>query len=222
MSVPSSTPARNVIFDFGGVLLRWRPQEVIDAFYAEEDLRGSLSRNVFRHPDWVEMDRGSLSEDTAVQRFAARMNRPVQEMQTLLQLVKESLVPLPQTVGLLHELAGRGVPLYGLSNMPASMFGYLRGRYDHWRLFRGIVISGEVQLTKPDPAIFAYICRQHQLEPAETIFVDDLAPNIEAADKLGFRTILFRDAERCAQDLDRFLGNLNSHAPRGPSPERQM
>jgi len=207
MDVPSSTAVRNVIFDFGGVLLRWQPQEIIDAFYAEEALRSSLRRHVFRHPDWVEMDRGSLGEDVAVQRFAARMNRPVQEMQALLQFVKESLVPLPETVELVHELAGRGVPLYGLSNMPASTFSYLRARYDHWKLFQGIVISGEVKLIKPDPEIFEHICSQYQLDPSETIFVDDHSANVEAADRLGFRTILFRGAERCAQDLNTFLGD---------------
>ncbi len=202
-----ATATHNVIFDFGGVLLRWQPQEIIDAFYAEEDLRDSLSRNVFRHPDWIEMDRGSLAESAAAHRFAARMNRPVQEMEALLHLVKESLVPIPETVALVHELAGRGVPLYGLCNMPASTFTYLRGRYHHWNLFQGIVISGEVKLIKPDPAIFAHICSQHRLEPSNTIFVDDHLPNIEAANKLGFRTILFRDAERCAQDVNSFLGH---------------
>lgn len=207
MDNPNSTAARKVIFDFGGVVLRWQPQEIVDTFYAEADLRDSLSRNVFRHPDWIEMDRGALEEDTAVHRFAARMNRPLQEMQSLLQLVKESLVPLAKTVELIRELAGRGVPLYGLSNMPASTFAYLRGRYDHWKLFRGIVISGEVKLIKPDAAIFEYICSQHQLDPSETVFVDDHSPNIEAAEKLGFRTVLFRDAELCARDLNAFLGH---------------
>jgi len=207
MEVPSSAAARSVVFDFGGVLLRWQPQQIIDAFYAEQDLRAALSRNVFRHPDWIEMDRGSLAEDIAAHRFAARMNRPVQEMRALLQLVKESLVPLPETVELVRELAARGVPLYGLSNMPASTFAYLHGRYDHWKHFQGIVISGEVKLIKPDPAIFAHLCRQHHLEPSGTIFIDDHSPNIEAAQRLGFSTILFRDTEECARDLNTLLGS---------------
>src|SRR5215469_7807551 len=104
MEVPSSAAARSVVFDFGGVLLRWQPQQIIDAFYAEQDLRAALSRNVFGHPDWIEMDRGSLAEDTAAHRFAARMNRPVEEMRGQLQLVRESLVPLPETIDLVHEL----------------------------------------------------------------------------------------------------------------------
>jgi putative hydrolase of the HAD superfamily len=197
---------RSVIFDFGGVLLRWQPQEIIDAFYEDEALRGALSENVFRHPDWLEMDRGSLDDDAAVLRFAARMNRPPLEMQKLLQLVKSSLLPVPEVIAILRNLSERGVPVYGLSNMSVSTFAYLSQRYDHWKLFKDIVISGEVKLIKPDAAIFEHICRQNRLQPAETIFVDDHLPNIEAAARLGFRTILFRDAGQCAQELNALLG----------------
>jgi putative hydrolase of the HAD superfamily len=195
----------NVIFDFGGVILRWQPQEIIEAFYEDETLRSALSRHVFRHPDWLEMDRGSLDEDTAVVRFAERMNRPAAEMQALMRLVKSSLVPVPEVITIVRELSERGVPVYGLSNMSASTFAYLSQRYDHWKLFRDIVISGEVKLIKPDAAIFEYISRRNRLEPSETIFVDDHSPNIDAAARLGFRTILFRDAGQCAHQLNALL-----------------
>lgn len=197
--------SRSVIFDFGGVLLRWQPQEIIDAFYEDQALRSALSRNVFRHPDWLEMDRGSLDEETAAVRFAARMNRPAPEIRALLQLVKSSLVPVPEVIAIVRDLSARGVPVYGLSNMPASTFTYLSQRYDHWRLFEDIVISGEVKLIKPDAAIFEYICRRNRLEPGETIFVDDHSPNTDAAARLGFRTILFRNPDQCAQELDALL-----------------
>jgi putative hydrolase of the HAD superfamily len=198
--------SRSVIFDFGGVLLRWQPQEIIDAFYEDPALRSALSRNVFRHPDWLEMDRGSLDDDTAVLRFAARMNRPEAEMRALMQLVKSSLVPVPEVIAIVRALSEGGVPVYGLSNMPASTFAYLQ-RYDHWKLFRDIVISGEVKLIKPDAAIFEYISRRNRLEPSETIFIDDHSPNIDAASRLGFRTILFKDAGQCAHELNAFLGS---------------
>ena len=199
--------SRSVIFDFGGVLLRWQPQEIIDAFYEDQALRSALSRNVFRHPDWLEMDRGSLDEDAAVLRFAARMNRPEPEMRRLLQLVKSSLVPVPEVVAIVRGLSERCVPVYGLSNMSAATFSYLSQRYDHWTLFRDIVISGEVKLIKPDAAIFEYICRRNGLEPSETIFIDDHSPNTDAAARLGLRTILFRDANKCAQELNALLGS---------------
>ena len=53
----SRPPIRNVVFDLGGVLLRWRPQELIDAFYAEAHLREALRREAFHHSDWIELDR---------------------------------------------------------------------------------------------------------------------------------------------------------------------
>ena len=73
-----------MIFDFGGVLVRWKPQEIIDHFYQDADLRARLREEVFQHPDWLEMDRGALDDAQAVRRFATRMGRPEAEMLELL------------------------------------------------------------------------------------------------------------------------------------------
>lgn len=199
--------ARNVIFDFGGVLVRWQPEAVIAGFYADDVLRERVRAAVFSHPDWLDIDRGTLIEDTAIERFAARMDRPAAEMRELMRHIKDSLTPLPDSVAILNELAQRGVPLYGLSNMSAPIFALLRSRYDHWDRFRGVVISGEVGLVKPEPEIFHHIAQRYGLIPAETVFIDDHLPNIESARRLGFRTIHFADAAQCRRELD-------THMPR--------
>jgi len=192
---------RNVIFDFGGVLVRWQPEAVIASFYTDDALRERVREAVIRHPDWVDIDRGTLSEDTAIERFAARMQRPAAEMRELMRHIKDSLTAMPDTVALLEELVQRGVPVYGLSNMSAPIFALLRSRYDHWDRFRGIVISGEVGLVKPEPEIFHHITDCYSLIPAETVFIDDHLPNIESAGRLGFRTIHFADAAQCRREL---------------------
>jgi putative hydrolase of the HAD superfamily len=202
MSAPSS---RNVIFDFGGVLVRWKPQEIIDNFYQDAELRARLREEVFQHPDWLEMDRGALDDAQAVRRFAARMSRPEAEMLELLQRVKESLVPLEASLELVHGLAQRGIPVYGLSNMSTSTFQHLQGRHAIWDVFRGIVISGDIQLVKPDPRIFEHISQTYGLAPARTAFVDDLEPNVEAASRHGFRAIRFESAAQCRAELDAWL-----------------
>ena len=199
-------PIRNVIFDFGGVLIRWKPQEIIDDFYRDAGLRSRLGPAVFQHPDWLEMDRGTLDEETAVQRFAARMERPPEEMRALMEAVRAFITPMEPSFALARQLEQRGIALYGLSNIAAHNFAYLRDRYDHWQVFRGIVISGEVKLIKPDPAIFMHILQQYQLDPKETAFIDDLAPNIEAARQLGFRAIQFHDVRQCERDLEVVIG----------------
>jgi putative hydrolase of the HAD superfamily len=195
-------PIRNVIFDFGGVLVRWKPREIIDSFYSEVDLRERLAQSVFQHSDWVDLDRGVLSEEQAVERFAARMRRRPEEMRALLGVVKESLIPLDESFKIARELARRGYQLYGLSNISVPMFTHLRERSDRWRIFRGIVISGEIQLAKPDKAIFEYLCRRYDLKPVESIFIDDHLPNIETARALNFRTVLFENVSTCVQELE--------------------
>jgi putative hydrolase of the HAD superfamily len=201
----SPPPTRNVIFDFGGVLVRWKPQEIIDDFYQDEELRGRLRDQVFQHPDWLEMDRGALDDAQAAERFATRMNRPAAEMHDLLQRVKESLVPMDSSLDLVNGLAERGIPVYGLSNMSTSTFQHLEDRHAIWDVFRGIVISGHIKLVKPDPRIFEHISRTYALAPEATAFIDDLEPNVEAASRHGFRGIRFASAAQCRDELDAWL-----------------
>jgi putative hydrolase of the HAD superfamily len=201
---------RNVVFDFGGVLVRWRPLELIESFYPEGPLRGRVRELVFEHPDWVEMDRGSMSDAAAAERFAARLGRPEAEMHSLLQHVKDSLTPLPDTVAIVRELKSRGVPIYGLSNMSAATFAHLRERHSFWDDFIGIVISAHVGLIKPDPRIFEHLCGRFALDPAETLFIDDHLPNVESAGRLGFRTIHFSNANGCLEGIET---HLNGRGP---------
>jgi putative hydrolase of the HAD superfamily len=119
--------------------------------------------------------------------------------------VRDSLVAKPDTVTLMRALHGRGIALYCLSNMPASIYAQLRIRHEFWDVFRGIVISGEVMMVKPEPEVFTHLLERFGLRAQETVFIDDLPANIEAARRIGLHTILFRDAAQCRQELDRLL-----------------
>ena len=198
---------RNVIFDFGGVLVPWQPLEVIETFYADEALRPVIARAILQHPDWLEMDRGTLDDEAAIERFAARTGRSVAEMSAFLQHVRESLTPIPAMVALVRELVARGVPLYGLSNMATKTFAWLQSQHELWGLFEGIVISAHLRMMKPDSEIFEHILREYGLNATETVFIDDNRPNVEAARRLGLRTILFQSPEQCASELRQLLGS---------------
>jgi putative hydrolase of the HAD superfamily len=197
---------RNVIFDLGGVLVTWRPREIIENFYAEPELRTALGEQVFAHPDWVELDRGTLDEQTAARRFAERTSRPVEEMVALLERVRESLQPVPDTVALAESLRSRGLNLYALSNISQTMFDHIRARHAFFDLFSGIVISGAINAVKPEPVIYQHLAERYSLVFAESVFVDDLPANVEAARRLGLAAVLFEDAAQCGRDLERLLG----------------
>jgi putative hydrolase of the HAD superfamily len=196
---------RNVIFDLGGVLITWRPQEIIDAFYTEPALRAALREHVFEHADWIEMDRGALEELALVPRFAERMGRSESEMAALLDRVRDSLVPMPASIGLATRLRQRGLNLYALSNISKAMFRHVQSRYDFFGLFDGIVISGAVNLMKPEPAIYEHLVTRFSIRPHETVFIDDLARNVEAARRIGMQAIRFESVEQCARELEALL-----------------
>ncbi|HUE12086.1 MAG TPA: HAD-IA family hydrolase, partial [Steroidobacteraceae bacterium] len=88
---------------------------------------------------------------------------------------------------------------------PESTFSYVRARHDFWKLFQGIVISGEVKMLKPERGIFEYLLDRYELSPAQTVFIDDHPQNILAAQSLGLHTVWFRDARQCEFELQRLL-----------------
>lgn len=196
---------RNVIFDLGGVVLEWNPDDILSRFQQDPDLRSGLKQALFGHADWHLFDRGGLSETEVIDRMETRLGRPRAELIAIVDAVRESLVEKPGTVKLLRALHQRGIALYCLSNMPASIYAHLRIRHAFWDIFRGIVISGEVRMIKPEPEVFAHLLERFNLRVEESVFVDDLAVNIEAARRLGLQTILFRDAAQCQRELDKLL-----------------
>jgi len=192
---------RNVIFDFGGVLVTWRPQEIIDSFYSDPQLREAVRLHAFQHDDWLDMDRGTLDEPTVVRRFAARMGRPDAELRALFDHVRAALVPIEPTVALLRELRERGLRLYGLSNMSEPIFAHLEVRHDFFKLFDGIVISAAVKFLKPEPEIYQHLRDRFALDFAESVFIDDLARNVESARRFGLPAIRFETTEQVRRDL---------------------
>src|SRR6185369_3595251 len=148
-----------------------------------------------------EMDRGTLDDEAAIRRFAARTGRAPEEMAAFLQHVRESLTPIPAMVALVRELVARGVPVYGLSNMATKTFAWLRSQHELWGMFDGIVISAHIRMMKPDAEIFEHILREYGLVATETVFIDDHRPNVDAARRLGFHTILFQSPQQCAAEL---------------------
>jgi putative hydrolase of the HAD superfamily len=202
MTAVARAPVRNVVFDFGGVLVNWRPQEIIESFYAEPHLREALRTHAFQHADWLDMDRGTLDEASVVRRCAARMARPESELRALFEHVRAALTPIEPTVALLRELRQRsGLKLYGLSNMSEAIFAHLDGQHDFFKLFDGIVVSAAVKLLKPEPAIYEHLRERFALEFAESVFIDDLARNVESARQAGLPAIQFVTADQVRREL---------------------
>lgn len=198
---------KNVIFDLGGVVIEWNSDRILEAYYADPDVRAIMKQQMFQHPDWLELDRGTMHESELLARLGVRTGRPAAELSGLFDAVRESLHAKPDTVALLEKLYARGVPLYCLSNISSDIFKYLRERHSFWGVFRGIVISGDLKMIKPEPEIFHFLLQRYGLAAAETVFVDDNAPNIEAARALGIQTVWFKNARQCEMEIEELFAS---------------
>ncbi len=195
---------RNVIMDLGGVMLEWNPDHLLSPFQPEPALRRQLRSLVFG-PDWRKFDRGQLSEEELIERLERACGLSRSSVVDIIAAVRDSLREKPETVRIVRALRQRGFDIYCLSNMPAPMFEHLRRRHTFWDLFRGIVISGEIQLMKPEPEIYLHLLERFGLNAHESVFIDDLQVNVDAASALGLQAIRFQDAAQCQRELEILL-----------------
>lgn len=191
----------NLVFDLGGVVVRWDPDGIISGVFRDAATQAKVKEAVFSHADWLELDRGTLGRDEAIRRAAQRSGIPPADITRLLHAVPPSLVVFPDTVALLRRLKHKGYPLYCLSNMHFASIEYLEQNETFWDVFDGRVISCRLQLCKPESGIYEHLLRTYGLQAAETVFIDDVQKNLDAAAKLGIRTIRFENAAQCEREL---------------------
>lgn len=192
----------NIVFDLGGVVFNWQPDAIIRSIFEDTAIQDLIRKEIFEHTDWVELDRGTIALDQAIVRGAARTGLPSEDIERLLKAVPRFLTPIEETIELIRDLSNTNNRLFVLSNMHLASIAYLEQRHRIWDVFDGIVISSRIQMVKPELQIYDYLLNLYQLEPAETIFIDDLPENLMAASSLGIKTIRFFDSAQCARDLE--------------------
>ena len=191
----------NIVFDLGGVVVNWQPENIIRHFFQDPDQQDIVRSEIFAHEDWIELDRGTLELDQAIIRGAARTGLPRARIAELLNAVPEFLTPIGETIELIRAIHGSRNRLFVLSNMHLASACYLEKTYGIWKLFDGVVFSSRVQMVKPEMEIYEHLLSTYGLDAADTVFIDDVSENVTVASALGMKTILFSDAYRCRQDL---------------------
>lgn len=191
----------NIVFDLGGVVVRWEPKVLISEVFADLEVRRMVHQEFVGHPDWIELDRGTLTPENAAARAARRTGLSQREVLDFLWRVPAALVAIPDTVELLYRLRSRGHFLYCLSNMHLASIEHLEKAYTFWDVFSGKVISCRLNLCKPEPEIYSHLLETYRLNPTETVFIDDVDVNLTAARQFGIQTIRFESPYQCASQL---------------------
>jgi putative hydrolase of the HAD superfamily len=192
----------NIVFDFGAVLFTWQPRVLVREVFplhASTDAQAiALAHDVFNHADWRAFDGGLISQTEVVQRTHTRTGLDAQALHNLVNGIARNLQPIGTSIALLTELrtrrdAGESIKLYFLSNMPEPYARVLEQRHSFIDWFDDGIFSGDIKLTKPDPAIYALASQQFGAVGASTIFVDDMQANVEASRKHGWRGVHLPD-----------------------------
>ncbi len=110
-----------------------------------------------------------------------------------------------EAVDILKKLKDKNYECYVLSNWSAEAFAGMTDDYPFLKLFDGLLISGEDKLIKPDHAIYQLARDRFNLNPEETVFIDDKRENIEAAKGLDFKTIHLTDPKNIEKEINQFL-----------------
>ena len=147
----------NIIFDLGGVVFNWEPKKLIADTIENSGIHQKLLTGILKHQDWIELDRGSLSEEEAIKRGAQRTGLPESEIHRLMQAVPPFLTPIEESVKLIRRLKNHNNRLYALSNMSHASIDYLEQTYSFWNLFDGTVISCRIHKVKPEAEIYHHL-----------------------------------------------------------------
>lgn len=192
---------KNIVFDFGGVLLDWNPRYLYREYFNDDSRMEYFLGNICTL-DWnAEQDRGRPFEEgvALLQEEFPQWSEAIALYHTGWERMLKS--DIPAGVELLKELKASGYGIYGLTNWSAETIGFAFGRYDFFSLFDGIVVSGEEKLIKPDERIYKVLLERYGLEAGECVFLDDNAANVEAARSVGMKAVRFDDILRVREEL---------------------
>lgn len=196
-------PNRSIaVFDLGGVLIDWNPRHLYRKLFAGDDAAMEhFLANVCTTAWNSQQDAGRTFAEACA---SLKLEHPnyAELIDAWFERQDEMLSgPISGTVEILAELRARGVPLYALSNWSAETFPIAQKRFEFLQWFDGIFLSAEARSIKPDPRIYQHFFEAFAIAPAQTIFIDDLPRNVEAAAALGMHAIQFTDPAALRSEL---------------------
>lgn len=199
------TEIRHIVFDIGKVLIHYDPNLPFQRIIPDPDERANFFATVCTH-DWnIEQDRGrswSEAEDLLISEFPEHEANIRAFRQYWAEMVPHAY---DDSVAVMTRLIEAGHDVTMLTNFAADTFSEARKMYPFLNLPRGVTVSGEVGLIKPDVAIYERHATDYGLSPAHCVFIDDSYPNVEGARAAGWKAVHFMGAEQLKADL-RSLG----------------
>ena len=194
-----------LIWDCGGVIVRTEDDRGRREWERRLGLaQYELDRIVMDSESWIQAQCGHITEDqywSDIQNQLGLDKRSLRSLRDDFYGGDRANVVVTEVIGRLRSHYKQAI----LSNAPLSLHAELRDRFHIAGLFHVIVASAVIRVMKPDPRAYGAALEALGLRADETVFIDDLRPNIDAARRLGMHVIHF---DSYAYDVRPQLGAL--------------
>ena len=193
-----------IIFDLGGVLIDWNPRYVYRKIFKTEDEVEWFLENVTTS-EWNENQDAGYPLHKATEELIGKHPEWEPEIKSYYGRWLEMLGDqIHETVEILQKLKQTGrYKLYALTNWSAETFPHALERFEFFRVFDGIVVSGQEKMRKPSPEFYNILLNRYGLDPAKTIFIDDSLRNVKGAEAVGITGIHFHNPSQLKDELKR-------------------
>ncbi len=205
---------KNIIFDYGGVLLDWNRHFLYDEYFKRADVQDTFRKNTGiadytaqQMCDWF-LDNICTLEWNSLMDAGKPFEENTADLIKIYPQWKDAIAvydtewykmvggEIPGMYEQAVKLKAQGYRLYGLSNWNAVKFHtYCRHAYPVFDLLEGMVISGEEHVIKPDAGMYTALLERYGLDPEESIFIDDTRKNLDGAAVFGIAGYLFTTPE---------------------------
>lgn len=192
---------KNILFDYGGVLLDWNPHYLYDPYFGDKEKAEWFLTHICTYEWNAQHDNGKPIAEGTAELIA---EHPEWEKEIRLyydDFMKMMGGQIPGMEDLVKELKSKGYRVFGLSNWSVETFALVRPVYPVLDLMEDMVISGVEKVMKPDHRIFELALRRFGVKAEESVFIDDNPNNVKAACEVGIKGILFQSKD----SLDKVL-----------------
>ncbi len=199
---------KNIVFDIGNVLASFRWRDLFHELGFEGDAFDKIAAaTVLDAKMWNEFDRSLIPDEEIIANCISKAPEYEPEIRKLFNTTAGLVEEYSYSYDWIKGLKDRGYRVYLLSNYGKTSFEAAREkkRLSFLPLVDGAVISYEVQIIKPEAAIYKTLLEKYGLNAKECVFLDDREDNIAAAEQLGFRGIVVKTGEQAQEELEELL-----------------
>ena len=186
---------KNIIFDYGGVLLDWNPHYLYDPYFGDVEKAEWFLTNICTYEWNAQHDNGKPIAEGTAELIAEHPEWEKEIRMYYDDFMKMMGGQIPGMEELVKDLKAKGYRVFGLSNWSVETFSQVRHVYPVLDLMEDMVISGIERVMKPDHRIFELALNRFSIKAEETVFIDDNPNNVQAACEVGIHGVLFQSKD---------------------------